>query len=106
MGFIDLNNINKKQIVPGCEGKFIHTEHMTVVYWKIKAGSQIPEHSHPHEQVTTIIEGEFVLTSNDETKSVKPGEIAVFPSNVKHSGKAITDCYIIDVFHPVREDYK
>jgi hypothetical protein len=22
-----------------------------------------------------------------------------------HSGKSITDCEIIDVFHPVREDY-
>ncbi len=106
MSFIDLDKINKKEIVPGFEGKFIHTDNMTVVYWNIKAGSQLPEHSHHNEQITTIIEGEFILTSEDETRNVKPGDVAVFPSNVKHSGKAITDCYIIDVFHPVREDYK
>jgi len=106
MSFIDLDKINKKEIVPGFEGKFIHTDNMTVVYWNIKAGSQLPEHSHHNEQITTIIEGEFVLTSEGETRNVKPGDIAIFPSNVKHSGKALTDCYIMDVFYPVREDYK
>ena len=106
MRFIDLDKINKKEIVPGFEGKFIHTNNMTVVYWNIQAGSQLPEHSHHNEQITTIIEGEFVLTSEGETRNVKPGDVAVFPSNVKHSGKALTDCYIMDVFYPVREDYK
>ncbi len=106
MSFIDLDKINKKEIVPGFEGKFIHTDNMTVVYWNIKAGSQLPEHSHHNEQITTIIEGEFVLTSEGETRNVKPGDVAIFPSNVKHSGKALTDCYIMDVFYPVREDYK
>lgn len=106
MSFIDLDKINKKEIVPGFEGKFIHTDNMTVVYWNIKAGSQLPEHSHHNEQITTIIEGEFVLTSDTETRNVKPGDVAIFPSNVKHSGKALTDCYIMDVFYPVREDYK
>lgn len=106
MSFIDLDKINKKEIVPGFEGKFIHTNNMTVVYWNIQAGSQLPEHSHHNEQITTIIEGEFVLTSEGETRNVKPGDVAVFPSNVKHSGKALTDCYIMDVFYPVREDYK
>ncbi len=106
MRFIDLDKINKKEIVPGFEGKFIHTNNMTVVYWTIQAGSQLPEHSHHNEQITTIIEGEFVLTSEGENRNVKPGDVAVFPSNTKHSGKALTDCYIMDVFHPVREDYK
>ena len=106
MSFIDLDKVTKKEIVPGFEGKFIHTNNMTVVYWNIQAGSQLPEHSHHNEQITTIIEGEFVLTSEGETRNVKPGDVAVFPSNVKHSGKALTDCYIMDVFYPVREDYK
>jgi len=106
MRFIDLDKINKKEILPGFEGKFIHTNNMTVVYWNIQAGSQLPEHSHHNEQITTIIEGEFVLTSEGETRNVKPGDVAIFPSNVKHSGKALTDCYIMDVFYPVREDYK
>jgi hypothetical protein len=28
------------------------------------------------------------------------------PPNVTHSGHAVTECRIIDVFHPVRDDYR
>ena len=106
MAFIDLSNSEEREIVTGFTGRFVHTENMTFVYWDIKAGSLLPGHSHPHEQITTLIEGEFVLSIDGKTKHVKPGDIAVFRSNIKHGGNAITDCYIIDVFHPVREDYK
>jgi len=36
---------------------------------------------------------------------MKAGDIAVIPSNAIHSGQAITDCQLLDVFSPVREDY-
>ena len=63
-------------------------------------------HSHVNEQVVNGIEGTFEMTVGGELVIVGPGEILVIPSNVKHSGKAITDCKILDVFYPVREDYK
>ncbi|MCK4639500.1 MAG: cupin domain-containing protein, partial [Bacteroidales bacterium] len=53
-----------------------------------------------------VTEGEFELTLNGKTQVLNSGKIAVIPSNAKHSGKAITDCKIIDIFNPVREDYK
>ena len=34
------------------------------------------------------------------------GEVAVIPSGAVHSGRALTQCRFLDVFHPVREDYK
>ncbi|MDE3089101.1 MAG: cupin domain-containing protein [Chloroflexota bacterium] len=53
-----------------------------------------------------VLEGEFELTDAGETKVLKPGQDAVIPSNIPHSGKALTKCYIIDAFYPVREDYR
>ena len=32
--------------------------------------------------------------------------LAIVPPNVTHSGRAVTECRIIDVFHPVRDDYR
>ena len=84
----------------------MHTENVTLVFWEARAGSTFPEHAHPHEQISTIQKGKFQLTINGETQILEEGVAAVIPSNTRHSGIALTDCKLIDVFYPVREDYK
>lgn len=107
MPFIQLEDIDQKELLPGFSVRMVHTERMTLAYWDIKAGSVLPEHSHPHEQVAAqVITGEFELTLSGETKIMKAGDLAVIPSSAVHSGRAITDCQLLDVFSPVREDYR
>jgi len=106
MPFVDIPQLKENEVVPGFRGKFIHSEKMTVAYWTITAGSVLPEHKHPHEQIVNLISGEVEFTLGGETRKITPDTSVVIPSNVIHSGKALTDCYIIDIFHPVREDYK
>jgi quercetin dioxygenase-like cupin family protein len=102
----DLRELSAKEIIPGFWAKFVHSENVTVSYWEIEAGSSLPEHAHPHEQITTMIEGEFELSIEGELHRLKANTVAVIPSHAKHAGKAITNCKIIDVFYPVREDYR
>ena len=106
MAFIDLNDLEEKELVPGFHVHFVHSENMTFAYWTIEAGAALPDHSHPHEQVANVTDGEFELNVGGEARVMTPGKVAVIPGGVPHSGKAITDCKIIDVFYPVREDYK
>ncbi len=106
MEHIQLKNIKAKEILPGYKGKFVHSEHMTIVHWDIKANSPMPEHSHVHEQVVNVMQGKFELTVQGKPLVLEPGSVVVIPSNIKHSGNALTDCSIIDVFYPVREEYK
>jgi len=79
---------------------------MTFSFIEVKAGESLPEHSHPHEQVSIIQEGIFQLTLNGEPIQFSAGELIIIPSYIKHSGLAITDCKLLDVFNPVREDYR
>lgn len=106
MAYIDLSELETREMVPGFHGRFVHTDNMTFVYWDIKAGSTLPEHSHPHEQVVNVLEGELEFTVDGDVRKMKPGQVAVVPGEAMHSAKGITDCRVIDVFYPVREDYR
>jgi quercetin dioxygenase-like cupin family protein len=106
MKLINLADIEEKKILPGLHVRFVHSENMTFAYWNIDAGAALPDHKHPHEQVVNIIEGDFELTVAGEPRIIKPGDVVIIPGNVSHSGKAVTNSRVIDVFYPVREDYK
>jgi quercetin dioxygenase-like cupin family protein len=106
MAFINLSDVKEREIVPGFRAKMVHSQNMTFAFWNVKAGSPLPEHSHPHEQITTVISGSFELTADGETKIMEPGSVVVIPANVKHKGKSITDSRLIDAFYPVREEYR
>ena len=106
MNLLTLDDIEPKELMPGFFGRFIHSQGMTVAHWDIKAGSELPTHSHPQEMIINFMEGEFELTVDQETRTLRPGDIVVIPGEVPHAGKAITDCRIIDAWHPPRDDYR
>ncbi len=103
---IEIDNLPQKEILPGFIGQFIHTENNTLGFWKIKKGSILPNHSHMHEQTTMVTSGQFELTIAHQTRVYTPGMVVVIPPHVPHSGMAITDCTLTDIFCPAREDYK
>lgn len=101
-----LEEIEEKEVAPGFFGRFIHTENNTLAYWRITAGAALPAHSHPHEQVVNMLAGEFELTVEGTPYQLTPGTVFVIPGGVPHSGRAVTECKILDTFYPVREDYQ
>lgn len=105
MPFIDRTELKAKTIFAGHRAKLIHCETMTLAYWDIQEGATVPEHRHHHEQVVNIVTGEYELTVDGTAHLLKPGHVFVIPSDVVHSGRAITECKMLDVFSPVREDY-
>ena len=106
MGFINLKTLEEKEPVPGYKAVFVHSDSMTLAYWEVQEGAVMPEHSHAHEQVASVVEGRFELTIAGEPRVLDAGTAAVIPPNTPHSGKAITYYRLIDAFHPVREDYQ
>jgi len=106
MPFIQLEDISQSEPFPGFLGRFIHSDNITVADWNIKEGSSFRNHSHPHEQIAYILEGKFELTLGGEVRVLTPGTIAIIPSNVPHEGKALTECRLLDMFYPVREDLR
>jgi quercetin dioxygenase-like cupin family protein len=100
-----IKNKIPKQLAPGLLGYYAHGQNMTLGYVEIKAGSDLPSHQHPHEQITYIIEGQLDMVIGGKSCSLTAGMYYVIPSNVPHGAIAVTDCKVIDVFNPVRADY-
>ncbi|MEM9413336.1 MAG: cupin domain-containing protein [Planctomycetota bacterium] len=103
---IELQNIEPKEIMPGFRGRFLHTGQLTLAYWNIDASAALPLHDHPHEQVVNVLEGEFELTFDGHPHHLTAGDVFILQPGVPHSGRAITACRILDIFHPVRSDYQ
>lgn len=101
-----LSEIDQKEIIKGFKARFIHTATNTIGYVEIEKGAVLPEHSHHHEQITQITEGTLKMVVNNETCILNAGSIIIIPPNAKHSAIALKACKVIDVFSPVREDYK
>ena len=104
--FVKLSDVEPRDLIANAEVRFVHTDNMTLAYWDFEPGGAVGTHSHPHEQVTNVIEGTFELTVSGALYQLKPGTVLVIPPHTEHSGKAITHCKLLDVFYPVREDYR
>lgn len=101
-----VNTLPKKELCPGYVSRLIHGEKSTLSFVDITKGHTLPEHSHPHEQVTYILEGELEMNIGGEIMLLKKGMAHVIPPNVPHSAKAHMDAKVIDFFSPARDDYR
>ncbi len=106
MDIYSLTEMETRELVSGATVAFVHSGSMTLAYWHFEPGVSVPEHAHPHEQVVNVIEGSFELTVDGNGVRLGPGSVVVIPPDASHSGDSVTACRIIDVFHPVREDYR
>ena len=90
MYFCDVENREPKEVAPGIR---IRT------FW--------PEHDHPHEQGGVMLGGELIFTIGGETRTCTAGDSYLIPGGVRHSAIAGPNgAQVMDVFSPVREEYK
>mgnify|MGYP003549031776 FL=1 len=106
MAFIDYNTKNKVTIFPGVQSAMEHSAQISYGCVTLDEGVIVPVHSHPHEQWTYVLEGQMEFTLNGEKQMLLPGMGAYIAPDVLHGAVAVTACKVIDVFTPVREDYR
>jgi quercetin dioxygenase-like cupin family protein len=103
---IAIDTLSVREIFPGFRARLVHTERTSQSWVDIDAGASFPEHRHPHEQIVNVLYGELELVVDGTPHRMTPGLVFVIPPEVPHSGRAITNCRVLDVFAPVREDYR
>ncbi len=62
-------------------------------------------HSHPHEQLTHVLSGEFEFTIGDETRLVHAGDTLYKRPGELHGCTCRRAGVLLDTFTPQREDF-
>ena len=96
----------EREVFPGFRGRMLHSERTTLAWWTIADGAELPPHSHPHEQTVIMIAGALALTVDGVERVLRAGDVFAIPGGATHSGRALGAARVLDVFAPVREDYR
>lgn len=73
---------------------------------EFEPGARVPPHSHAHEQLGYVLEGGLALTIAGVEHSLGPGDAYEIPGGTEHAAWSKGRCLVLDVFQPVREDYR
>jgi unsaturated pyranuronate lyase len=69
-------------------------------------GAQVPVHDHAHEQLGYVLEGTLVLEIDGVANELRAGDAYRIAGGTPHSALSHDRCVVLDVFQPVREDYR
>lgn len=101
--FVDVQNIEPVEFVPGLTFQPVLGERTLVNFVSFQPHTEAPRHVHEEEQVVVVTDGEFEFTIGNETRTMRAGDVAVVPSWVPHGARTHdTTCQEIDMFSPPR----
>ncbi len=106
MPIVDTSKLEVVEPLPGWRGRLFHSPSMTFAHYDFDRGSTIHQHHHVQEEVWEVIEGQVELTIDGVPQIARPGVVAIVPSDVPHSAKALTDGKAVIIDYPLRLDFK
>ena len=94
-------------ILGGITRRFITSERIMMGQVTLRRGDVVPEHAHPNEQFTFVVEGAMHFWVGDDAEGVvvRAGEVIVIPSGTAHRAVVLEDTLEYDIFNPPRTDW-
>jgi quercetin dioxygenase-like cupin family protein len=105
--FTHFDDVAAFTLARGVEGRPLFGDGVMVNLIEFSAGATVPAHSHPHEQLGIVLRGMQALVVDGVSRELGPMEGYVLPGHVEHSAYCGPEgATVIDIFCPVREDYR
>ncbi len=83
-----------------------HSDSLMLVRHYFEQGWVGAWHSHPHHQLVYVVRGALRVDVDGKTFDVFAGDSFVVDGGVEHQASALEVSEVLDVFTPVREDYR
>jgi quercetin dioxygenase-like cupin family protein len=105
--FVRFDDVPAFALVEGVEGRPLFGDKAMINVIEFAPGATVAAHSHPHEQLGIVLRGMQALVVDGVARELGPMEGYVLPGNVVHSAYCGPEgATVIDVFSPVREEYR
>jgi quercetin dioxygenase-like cupin family protein len=94
------------EICPGITRRTVaHGKTMYQMLATLEAGSRMPAHSHPQEQIVHILEGKMRLIVDGVPHELSTGDSFYLASNIPHGVEVMLPTRVLDTFSPPRDEY-
>jgi quercetin dioxygenase-like cupin family protein len=105
--FISFARTGEFQLTDGVTAKALFGDQAMLNLVELEPGAVVARHSHPHEQLGLILRGSMTLAVEGTDHVLKEMDAYTRPGGIEHEGIAGPEgALVLDVFHPVREDYR
>lgn len=105
--FVRFDDVKPFELAAGVSGRPLFGAGVMINVIEFEPGAVVPLHSHPHEQLGIVLRGMQALVVDGEPHELGPMEGYVLPGGVEHSAYCGPEgATLLDIFHPVREDYR
>jgi len=107
MHFFTLDKLPVTKMLPGVARRAVWLDGVMLTFFTFEPRAIVPEHEHPHEQITVVTKGTIQFTLDGETRLLQVGEGVCIPPDTPHSAVVLDDAAeAIDAWNPPRDDYK
>ncbi len=85
-----------------------YNREVMLCHFQLKAGAKIPLHNHRASQIGFVAKGKVRFLGEKEADSflAQAGDSYVMDPHQFHGAEALEAAEIVEVFYPVREEYK
>ena len=102
----DWSKIPIENVSEGIQRQMVVGKNVMMCRFRFAPFLVTPEHTHPHEQMTLVIQGNVKFIIEGETYIVSPGDVLHFPPHNRHGATMLDEeVILIDIFSPIREDF-
>lgn len=90
----------------GIERQMVVGQNIMICRFRFAPFLVTAEHTHPHEQMSLVIQGRVKFFIEGVEHIMSPGDVLHFPPNNRHGATMMDEeVILIDIFSPIREDF-
>ena len=99
--FYSFNVLSAEEIETGILVRTLSAGKVHLRHLDFEPGTLIPDHHHPEEVLTMILEGTMEMRVGDETRAVRAGDVFRVPPKTSHSGRVFSERVVAVSWSPI-----